>query len=294
MGDIVIRDVSRVPTKEWVPPIGAMGGPPAHELYRDLVLRAGLRLFRDHRGHPYLALKDGEHRRTFRVPSLELREALDRFRMGRNLRLVPETELIEFARVVAARVSDPDIFVPTLEADRPWVTDPDREVQPPSPVREDRTPRAGGWEEEISSLVHHEEEVTPVDVSPGAVAKVPSAWNDVVDLHPAPALVPEPVPPSPPAPVSLAVSGAHPLPPPEDGLLRYVTALRALMDGREWVGTTAELSHVTGETPETVFAHLRAYRSELVRQDIVVAPVETRAGWRWLAVDASRFAAPSR
>ena len=131
MGDIVIRDVSRIPTREWVPPIGAMGGPPAHELYRDLVLRAGLRLFRDHRGHPYLALKDGEHRRTFRVPSLELREALDRFRMGRNLRLVPEPELIEFARVVAARVSDPDLFVPTLEADRPWVTDPDREVQAP-------------------------------------------------------------------------------------------------------------------------------------------------------------------
>ena len=154
-----------------------------------------------------------------------------------------------------------------------------------------RPPRAGGWEEEIRSLAPPEDEVAPVDVAPAAVAKVPSAWNEVVDLRPDPALVPDPVPPAAPAPASLAVSGGHPLPPQGDGLLRYVTALRTLMDGGEWVGTTADISHVTGETPEKVFANLRAYRSELVRQDIVVAPVETRAGWRWLAVDGGRLTA---
>ena len=61
------------------------------------------------------------------------------------------------------------------------------------------------------------------------------------------------------------------------------------MNGREWVGTTAELSHLTGDSPERVFARLRAYRSDLAGQDIVVVPVETRSGWRWLAVDGSRL-----
>ena len=112
--EVRIRDISRNPTSEWTPPIGAMGGPPAHELYRDLVLYAGLRLLRDNEGRPWIAIQDGERRRTFRVPSVELRSALDRFRMRRNLRPVPDDDLEDFTRIVDARVSDPDIRIPSL------------------------------------------------------------------------------------------------------------------------------------------------------------------------------------
>ena len=282
MEEIVIRDVSRPPTKEWVPPIGAMGGPPAHELYRELVQRAGLRLFRDHQGNPYVALRDGEHRRTFRVPSLELREALDRFRMSRNLRPVPEQELVDFARVVEARVTDPDIFVPTVDLRHPGPHDPPSYGHGPPPDSARQAARSDGWEEEMSSIARDENETSRAEVPPVPVVKAPSAWNDVVEtLSPA---TPSPPPPSP------SISGGRRLPPVDEGLLRYVSAFRTLMNGGEWVGTTAELSHLTGDTPEKVFARLRAYRSDLAGQDIVVVPVETRSGWRWLAVDGSRLA----
>lgn len=293
MGDIVIRDVSRSATKEWVPPIGAMGGPAAHELYRDLVQRAGLRLFRDHQGHPYVALRDGEHRRTFRVPSLELREALDRFRMSRNLRPVPEQELVEFARVVDARVSDPDIFVPTLEIGRPRPVEGPTDDRGPAlaPVR--GVVRTDGWEEEMRSIAQEEAEVVRPTVPPAAVVKAPSAWNEIVD--PLPPAVPAPAPAPAPAPVSVppppleSISGGRRLSSGDEGLLQYITALRTLMGGGDWVGSTAELSRLTGDSPEKVFARLRAYRTDLADQDIVVVPVETRSGWRWLAVDGSRI-----
>lgn len=112
--EVRIRDISRNPSNEWTPPIGAMGGPPAHELYRDLVLYAGLRLLRDGEGRPWVAMQDGERRRTFQVPSSELRGALDRFRMRRNLRPIPESDLEDFTRIVEARISDPDIRIPIL------------------------------------------------------------------------------------------------------------------------------------------------------------------------------------
>ena len=112
--EVRIRDISRNSSNEWTPPIGAMGGPPAHELYRDLVLYAGLRLLRDTEGHPWVAMQDGERRRTFRVPSPELRGALDRFRMRRNLRPIPESDLEDFTRIIEARISDPDIRIPSL------------------------------------------------------------------------------------------------------------------------------------------------------------------------------------
>lgn len=99
---------------EWMPPIGAMGGPPAHELYHDLVQHAGLHLCRGPNGEPWVTLQDGERRRAFRVPSLELREALDRFRMRRNLRPSPDKDLDDFARAVQAHVSDPDVVLPSL------------------------------------------------------------------------------------------------------------------------------------------------------------------------------------
>ena len=281
MEEIVIRDISRPPTTEWVPPIGAMGGPPAHELYRELVQRAGLRLFRDRRGKPYVVLRDGEHRRTFRVPSLELREALDRFRMHRNLRPVPDQELADFARVVEARVTDPDIFMPTVEAEGVGPQDGPAYGRSDFAVAGRDAARPDGWEEEMSSIAREEAVTARPRAPPAPVVKAPSAWNEVVDPLPS-AAAPVPVPPA-------SISGAARLPPPDEGLLRYVTALRTLMNGRDWVGTTAELSHLTGDSPEKVFARLRAYRSDLAGQDIVVVPVETRSGWRWLAVDGSRF-----
>lgn len=282
MGEIVIRDVSRPPTKEWIPPIGAMGGPPAHELYRELVQRAGLRLFRDHRGNPYVALRDGEHRRTFRVPSIELREALDRFRMNRNLRPVPEQELRDFARVVDARVSDPDIFVPTVEVGGT----PARPISVAVPERSEpldpKNALPPGWEEEISSIARDEEEdpVRP-EAFPQEPVKAPSAWTDVVESPTSPP--PEEIP------LSLSISGGCPPPRSEEGLPRYLSAFRSLIAAGDWVGTTAELSHLTGDTPERVFARLRAYRSDLAGSGIVVVPIETRLGWRWLAVDESHI-----
>jgi hypothetical protein len=114
-GGIRIRDVAAPTTSEWTPPIGAMGGPPAHELYRDLVIHAGLRLYRGPSREPWIVLKDGERRRGFVAPSPELRSALDRFRMRRNLRPVSERDLDDFVRIVEARVSDPDVSLPRLE-----------------------------------------------------------------------------------------------------------------------------------------------------------------------------------
>lgn len=114
-GDVRIRDLSRRSTPEWTPPIGALGGPPAHELYRDLVTAAGLRLCRGPSGLPWVVLKDGEGTRRFAVPSPELRGALDRFRMRRNLRPVPDRDIEDFVRIVEARVMDPDIDLPRVE-----------------------------------------------------------------------------------------------------------------------------------------------------------------------------------
>ena len=107
-----IRDVNS--TREWMPPIGALGGPPAHEAYRDLVLHAGLRLYRGPEGEPWVTLQDGERRRSFRVPSHELLGAMDRFRMRRNLRPVPEPVIDEFVRIIQARVTDPDANIPAM------------------------------------------------------------------------------------------------------------------------------------------------------------------------------------
>jgi hypothetical protein len=133
--EVRIRDISRNPSNEWTPPIGAMGGPPAHELYRDLVLYAGLRLLRDNEGHPWVAIQDGERRRTFRVPCAELRGALDRFRMRRNLRPVPEGDLEDFTRIIEARISDPDIRIPSLlDGSIPRIDPNDGSFQPVTPA----------------------------------------------------------------------------------------------------------------------------------------------------------------
>jgi hypothetical protein len=299
MEEIRIRDVSRIPTREWIPPIGAMGGPPAHELYRDLVLYAGLRLVRNSEGTPLVAMRDGEHRRTFRVPSDELREALDRFRMRRNLRPLPEHDLSDLARLIQARATDPDIVVPTFdvgEADtletrvesrptelRVELRPPERRAEPRPPLllADPPKPKRTGWIEELDSIMREVDRVRLPAPPRAPVAKAPSAWNDVVEhLEPFPTPV---------APTKESVSGGQRSPEPGRGLPRYVQVLQGLMRDGGWLGTTSELSRLTGDSPEKVFANLRAYRTELAGNNVVVVPVETDLGWRWLAVDRSRL-----
>jgi len=82
--EVRIRELIEHQTGEWVPPISALGGPPAHVLYHELVLHAGLKLYRDAEGQALVVFLDGEGRRSFRCPSPELMGALDRFRMRRG------------------------------------------------------------------------------------------------------------------------------------------------------------------------------------------------------------------
>jgi hypothetical protein len=284
MEEIGIRDVSRSPTREWIPPIGAMGGPPAHELYRELVLYAGLRLLQDAEGHPRVAMRDGEHRRTFTVPSEGLREALDRFRMRRNLRPLPEPILADLTRIIQARASDPDIFVPTVD---------EGEVDPPRSVEESPSllvpslppkPKRNGWVEEMDSIMREVDEVRRPAVAPVPPARAPSAWNEVVDHLGA-------IPPNS-TPSRGSISGGRKSPEPAGSLPRYLLVLKALVRDGGWLGTTFELSSLTGDTPENVVARLNAYRSDLASSNIIVLPVETNNGSRWFAVDRSRLSTP--
>jgi hypothetical protein len=282
MDEINIRDVSRASTREWIPPIGAMGGPPAHELYRELVLYAGLRLFRGREGTPCVALRDGEHRRTFQVPSDELREALDRFRMRRNLRPLPDHELSEFARIVQARASDPDIFVPTFDIGEPSPPGPRAEFRPSIVAAPPPKPQANTLEEELEEIMREVDEVRRPASAQLPRAKAPSAWTEIVG--PSTPLAPTA------APLDASISGGRMASDPSDGSLpRYLQILRALVRNGGWIGTTSELSNLTGDKPEKVFARLREYRSDLAGSNIVIAPVETKEGWRWLAVDRSRL-----
>jgi hypothetical protein len=117
--EVRIRELIQHQSGEWVPPISALGGPPAHVLYHELVLHAGLKLYRDVEGHPLVVFLDGENRRNFRCPSPELVGALDRFRMRRGLRPSPSKDIDDFVRVIHARVTDPDAQVPLPPHDVP-------------------------------------------------------------------------------------------------------------------------------------------------------------------------------
>jgi hypothetical protein len=280
--EIEIFDLSRREKGEWMPPIGAMGGPPAHELYRDLVLHAGLRLLRDDSGAPWVEIQDGERRRAFPVPSLELRGALDRFRMRRNLRPVPEGDIDEFARVVEARVSDPDVALPAGATPEPA----------PPPVAVERSPagtETGGpapertsWAvDELDHLMHEVDEIQ--GRAPDSAPHDPPfpAYHEYV--HPAPlhSRLPHRW--------HASVSGAERRTSTEEARLpRYLRVLRELVENGAWIGTLSEISRRTGDDTEEVFATLLRYHTDIVGNDLVVAPVEVQEGWRWIVVDRGR------
>jgi hypothetical protein len=266
--DEKIQDLGTSPNSpEWMPPIGAMGGPPAHELYRDLVQHADLRLLRGPNAEPWLILLDGEHHRAFPVPSVELMAALDRFRMRRNLRPVPEKDVEDFGRTVQARVSDPDAELPVWEPrTAPGTIVPPTAVPRPPAVR------------------------LPQMIPPTATAIAPaegpvgaSPWDEAVEPGPPMAVLP-PVRPT-------TVSGGI-LPPRRsnnDSLPRYVKVLHEMVRNGDWLGTLDDLSNEIGEDSFTVFASLIRHRTDLAAEGIVVAPVEVEDGWRWLAVDRGRI-----
>ncbi|HEV2519060.1 MAG TPA: hypothetical protein VGX00_00355 [Thermoplasmata archaeon] len=281
MQEIKIRELSRTGVREWIPPIGAMGGPPAHELYRDLVLFAGLRLMRDGEGRPQVAIRDGENRRVFAVPSDGLREAIDRFRMRRSLRPVPDQELQEFTRIAEARASDPDILVPRADLGD---AGPPRSIEAPTAAPE--IPLAvsapsDDVEGELDSILREIDDVRRRTAVRPPTAKAPSAWTEVVSTS-----LPSP---SDRGDLNESISGGRMTRRGGPGLPRYIEVLRTLIRDGGWLGTTSDLCGLTGDDPRTVVASLLGMRSELARSNIVVASVETKEGWRWLAVDRARL-----
>ncbi len=279
LDEVKIREVSRFGSGQWTPPIGAMGGPPAHELYRDLVMYAGLQLFKDSKSRPWVMLQDGAQRRTFSVPSPELRGALDRFRMRRNLRPVPGGDIDELVRIVEARISDPDVVIPILRGPLVERATPPPAAVPavPSPAPEGISPRWQALETEIESMIR--------DVNgPPAPALTPPAAPE------ADPPVPIPITAASPRPIDPSISGARAVESTGDRRLpRYVRVFRDLVHDGGWMGTTQELSKLTGDDPITVFDALIRYRSELASHDVLVANVEVDDGYRWLAVDPRRI-----
>jgi hypothetical protein len=285
--ELGILDLSKVGKGEWVPPIGAMGGPPAHELYRDLVIHAGLRLLRDETGTPWVEIQDGEHRRAFPVPSLELRGALDRFRMRRNLRPVPEGDIEEFARVVEARVSDPDIEVAVEISPTPGRlvlaggTGPGETLPLPAPRA------TASWAvDELDHLMHEVDSIqgrAPQD-APDAAPEPAAGW------YPHPGPIQSRLPHRWHTGMSSASRGATTTDP---RLPRYIRVLRELVQDGTWIGSLTEIGRRTGDDTNEVFATLLQFHTDLVGNDLVVAPVEVEDGWKWVVVDRARMRDPA-
>ena len=277
--DIKIRDVSRA-MGQWAPPIGALGGPPAHELYRDLVVYAELKLFKDAQARPWVVLRDGTQRRAFAAPSAELRHALDRFRMRRNVRPVPEGDIEEFVRIVEARVSDPDEETPTLgpsELERLVAPEPtlllppavDSGPTPPQPERMTSLPAPGAGAPGLSPL-------------PAMESGAPPSLELVVPAEPTevPAL----------GDMNSTISGGRALRPAEEAELgRYVRILRKLVRDGDWIGSTHELSELLRDDPVTMYTSFLRYRFELEENDILITTVEVDGNYKWLAVDRARI-----
>lgn len=276
--ELAILDLSKVGRGEWMPPIGAMGGPPAHELYRDLVIHAGLRVLKDSDGAPWVELRDGEHRHAFPVPSPELRSALDRFRMRRNLRPVPESDIEELARVIEARVSDPDLEVPLEAAETAGAPVPIVSTAPEAPAR--------NWA--VDELDHLMREVDAIQGRGPPVATpeeppVPGGYGASPPLH---RRLPHRW--------HTAVSSAREVRSTADPRLpRYVRALRELVQDGTWIGSLTEIARRTGDDTDEVFSALLQFHTDLVGNDLVVAPVEVEDGWQWVVVDRGRLRDPS-
>jgi hypothetical protein len=290
VNEVKIRDLSRPSTTEWTPPIGAMGGPPAHELYRDLVAHGGLHLLRDRDGNPWVEMQDGEKRRTFRVPGVALRGALDRFRMRRNLRPAPESDLDDFARVVAARVSDPDVRLPLFDPRS-------SERAPPAPEPDIRAPTTAS-EPLAESGLSGEAPPSPLEAELARVIQEVDAVRGAPEpeLEPVQSVAPWVETPevgetyfAPAPPLDVSISGGRSAAGREEALPRYLRVLRGLASGGGWLGTLGELGRLTREDPDAVFGSLLKYHAELTQNHLVVAPVEVEDGWRWLVVDRTRL-----
>lgn len=248
-----IHELVQHQTGEWVPPISALGGPPAHALYHELVLHAAMRLYRDPAGDPLLFFLDGESHRTFRCPSPELMGALDRFRMRRGVRPSPAKDLDDFVRIVHARVTDPDAKVPLRppEVPEPMGSEVSAPVPPPA-IPESAIQRRGA-------------RIQPA--MPG------DPW------------VPSTIPG-----LSVSFSGGFmragrkepPLP-------HYIRVLQSLVRNGGWMGTTQALSAQLGEDEAKLTETLIRYRADFAEFGIVVANVQVESGWRLLVVDRARL-----
>ena len=264
--DEKIQDLGTSPNSpEWVPPIGAMGGPPAHELYRDLVQHADLRLLRGPNSEPWLITprrrtspglpgpERGAHGRPRSVPDAPEpptgpREGCGGLRSHRpGPRLGP--------RCGASGLGTPH---------GPW------DDRPP-----DRGPAAS------SGTAPSDDPPTAAALAPAEGPFAASPWDEAVEPGPPMDVLP-PVRPT-------TVSGEYP---PRrsnnDSLPRYVKVLHEMVRNGDWLGTLDDLSNEIGEDSFTVFASLIRHRTDLAAEGIVVAPVEVEDGWRWLAVDRGR------
>lgn len=274
--DIRIRDISRI-SGEWAPPVGALGGPPAHELYRDLVTYAGLQLFQDIRGHPWVLLRDGAQRRAFPVPSVELRSALDRFRMRRNSRPLPKSDLAEFVRIVEARISDPDVKIPVLRSPVAEGGSPAGR-HPPPPAQEGPATSPGAPSD------------SPLDPAPKEPAAPRPADGPTPLASPGPEGVDATGPLSVGRRLNPSISGGRLLSSHDTAeVARYVRTLRRLVRDGDWMGTTRELSQETRDDPLTLYGSLLRYRSELADNGLLFASVDVVEGFRWVVMDRTKL-----
>jgi len=247
--EVRIRELIEHQTGEWVPPISALGGPPAHVLYHELVLHAALKLYRDSEGHGLVVFLDGENRRSFRCPSPELTGALDRFRMRRGLRPSPAKEIEEFVRVIHARVTDPDARVPPPPED---VSEP---VQMEGPLPPPPRPVTGDRDEASKPSLPGEPWV-PSSI-PGLAVSFSGGFMR---------------------------SGKKEFP-----LPHYIRILQGLVRNGGWMGTALDLSTRLGEDEAKLAQTLIRYRADLAEFGIVVANVQVESGWRVLVVDRARL-----
>ena len=247
--ELRIRELVQHQTGEWVPPISALGGPPAHALYHELVLHAGLKLYKDAAGEPLLVFLDGENRRTFRCPSAELMGALDRFRMRRGTRPSPAKDIEDFIRIIHARVTDPDAQVPTLPPNAP------EPLQSESGIPSPATPPVKEGDSSIEPAMPGDPWV-PLS-TPGLSLSFSGGFMRAGRREP-------------------------PLP-------HYIRILQNLVRNGGWMGTTQDLSSRLGEDEARLTETLIRYRADLAEFGIVVANVQVESGWRLLVVDRARL-----